>query len=323
MIHTPNPHVSPALLHLRHGVTASALLLALCAVVQMLVFGFVHFTEIRWTEAPPPQASSVPYAVVSGQNSGTVAAARPAQAEATPSPEVRAKPNPSSADSALQVASDLAVTCGFFAAILLAFFCTIGAVVAGGGAVPGVARAVSAAMWSALVAAACIPWSSILPTIPYAGVFGPYSVMTQMSEAAAAGTGSNLLLIVHFFMMPTAAMAASFLILYRFRTGIAEGIIVTSVSELDERLEREMATIRNRGIDVAGAARAVGALHHAIGEHSVAAPEPAPKPIPFTEPAALRKTGTAPAPARSGRSWMNKDRRFGETDPGDPLKRPI
>ena len=311
-------------MHLRHGVTATALALALSAIVQMLVFGFVHFTEIRWAEAPPPQASSVPYAVVSGQNAaGSVAAVRPAGAPNAPALEIRARPHLSSADSALRVTSDLAVTCGTFAAVLLAFFCTIGAVVAGGGAVPGVGRAVSACMWSSFVAAACVPWSSILPTIPYSGVFGPYSVMTEMSGAASAGEGSTLLLMVHFFMLPMAAMAATFLVLYRFRTGIAEGIIVTSVSELDERLEREMATIRSRGLDIAGGARTVGALNHAIGEHSVAGADPVPKPIPFAESASLRKTGTAPAVSRNGRDWINKGRRFGETDPGDPLKRPI
>ena len=51
MLNPPKPHVSAALAQLRHGVTICAMIVGLCAVVQMLVCGFVHFTKVRWAPA--------------------------------------------------------------------------------------------------------------------------------------------------------------------------------------------------------------------------------------------------------------------------------
>ena len=52
---TPRPHVSGALVQLRTTATWAALGVVLAAVIQMLAFGFVHFTDVRWTvvETPP------------------------------------------------------------------------------------------------------------------------------------------------------------------------------------------------------------------------------------------------------------------------------
>src|SRR5690606_25613394 len=81
MRYTPKPHVSAALAHLRHGITACALVVVAAAVVQMLVFGFVHFTQVRFEE-PKREVTAQPLSVVAAPR--PVAGAKPAPAAQNP-----------------------------------------------------------------------------------------------------------------------------------------------------------------------------------------------------------------------------------------------
>jgi hypothetical protein len=307
----PKPHISPAIARMRHGVTFSAPVLALCAALQMLVFGFTHFTTIRWDEATvQPAALTVvaPAQVAGVKNQSPLPAATTA-----PPTKLDVKPPRvlSVADATLHTVSDLAVTGGVMATLCLAIFCLVGTVVAAGQGTPGVDQASSATMWATLIGLAALPWHDVMASVPWGGVFGAYGEMAAMSDAVDAGKGGVLTLHVHFMLMPLDVMAGAFVVLFRFRSGVAAGVIVTSVNELDERLERELTSIRAKGVE-SGSARAVGALNRAIGE-----PQPAPIPVPIPEPAAA-----APA-KRSGLSWLHRERRIGEGDAGDGLRRPI
>src|SRR5690606_3595526 len=111
-------------------------------------------------------------------------------------------------------------------------------------------------------------------------------------------------LFTMFLLMPLATLAGSFMILGRFRSGVAEGIIVTAPSELDERLEREMAGIRAKGV-AAHAPRTVAALNHAIGDAPTPPSAPAPEPIAEPAPAGRRIPGL---PAPRGRNWLGRER---------------
>jgi hypothetical protein len=85
-----------------------------------------------------------------------------------------------------------------------------------------------------------------------------------------------------------------------------------------------MAGIRAKGVG-AHAPRAVAALNHAIGDQPEQ-PEPPPEPEPAAEPAPRRIPGVpmrATPPASRSIFSGSRERRIGETDPGDPLKRPI
>ncbi|MFN0134424.1 MAG: hypothetical protein ACKVW3_18065 [Phycisphaerales bacterium] len=326
MFISPKPHVSPALAQLRHGVTACAIAVGACAILQLLVFGFVHFTEARWAQAPQPV--SQPLAVVPARPAGT--AAQKSEAPA-PLPAIPALPRVHSHwDSSLHVVSDFAVTFGTISTIALASLVFLGVAVAAGSHVPGVDRAVSAASWSIFLAAAAIPWKAIIPSIPFPGAFGGYDAITSLSESVELGLGSPILLFNICLFMPLACLASAIVIATRFRAGVAEGIIATSVSEIDERLEREMATIRKRGASGPMAPRSVAALNQAIGDRpetpaqaQVAPPTPPPDinaiPVPTAAPAQPRRAHE-PGTVRTARSWL---RRLGEPDPGDALKRPI
>lgn len=298
MLNPPKPHVSAALAQLRHGVTICAAIVCVCAVVQMFVFGFVHFTQVRW--ARPQQApAAVNYSVV---KSGEMAA--------KPAPEAESGTRQlSDWEPTLNTASDLAVSIGVIATIMLALQCALGVFIAGASAVPGVHQAVSAASWALLLALGGVPWRDIMPSIPFPGVFGDYIAMVATSEAVDAGVGSGVKLYAVYLLAPIASLAGSIMVLARFRAGVAQGVIIQSVSELDERLEREMAGIRSRGV-AASAPRAVAALNTAIGDTPgpmMAAPQ-------AQEPEE-RRPGLLPG--------RKKFRRIGELDAGDGLTRPI
>jgi len=59
-----DPHVSPALKHLRFGVSAAAGLLAITLIAHMLLFGLVHYTDIRVSELTAPNKGDQPFVVV-------------------------------------------------------------------------------------------------------------------------------------------------------------------------------------------------------------------------------------------------------------------
>lgn len=311
MIHPPKPHVSAALAQLRHGVTLCALIVGMCAVIQMLVFGFVHFTQVRWAE---PKREAQTFSVVMPMH--TPAPAAPAATTTAAAPKAEHSDVPaisrqvSQWEPSLNTASDLAVSVGVIATVLLAVQCALGVFIAGAMGIPGVDRAVSAASWALLLALSGLPWRDVMPSIPFPGVFGDYASMISMSESVDAGGGSMLRLFVVYLLAPGASLCGSCLVLYRFRTGVAQGVIVTSVSELDERLEREMASIRSRGVAAASAPRAVAALNQAIGDTPTQVLAPEAPSIQNAAPAA-KKPGLFGA--RNGRSLLSH-RRVGEAD---------
>lgn len=305
MLNPPKPHVSAALAQLRHGVTICTMVVCLCAVVQMFVFGFVHFTQVRW-EKPRHAPTAVTYSVVkSGENTAVRAPSALASSNATPGRQL------SDWEPTLNTASDLAVSIGVIATLMLAVQCALGVFIAGASAVPGVQYAVSAASWALLLALGGVPWRDFMPSIPFPGVFGDYVAMVATSEAVDAGVGSAVKLYAVYMLAPFASLCGSIMVLSRFRKGVAQGVIIQSVSEVDERLDREMAGIRARGV-AASAPRAVAALNSAIGD------------VPQMGVPQAEVEPTLPPDRKPGLlSPRRKFRRIGELDPGDGLSRPI
>lgn len=347
------PHVSPALAQLRSGVTGLASFVCGAAVVQLLVFGFVHFTQVRWEKIEPrpveqklsvitrpatpiiPAPAGVvslvrPPAKVHSQPSSASAQGAPdvppaAEAERAPiQPALGAAPTIRTVslwEVVLRRSSEAAVSVGVVSAVCLAIFTILGVVIAGGGAVPGVERATSSCMWAVALALFAVPWKDVLASVPFEGAFGSYGAMTAFSDAVEEGRGSAVSLFAAHLLLPAVIVAASTIVALRFRSGVDAGIIVTDISELDEKLEQEMENIRKRGVTVGGVPRTVGALNAAIGD-TISTPSPtAPR-----EPGGdgLRRRPPDPEPPVSSRSWVSaNDRRVGEGDPGDPTKRPI
>jgi hypothetical protein len=227
-------------------------------------------------------------------------------------------------DVALDRVSGMAVTGGVVAAVTLGMMCMMGVVVAGGGAIPGVERAVSAATWSIVLGVLCLPLGSILNSAsPFPGVFGTYEEMVSASTSVNLGQASAPPLFAVYVVMPLVAMAAALVIVVRFRSGIELGIIPESLSHFDEMLEKEMATIRKRGIQSNVGGRAGTAMRQTLQDE----PQRRITTDPVTmAPAHPVEEAEAPPPEKRkpGRAWVSaNDRRLGEPNPGDPLKRPI
>jgi hypothetical protein len=72
-------------------------------------------------------------------------------------------------------------------------------------------------------------------------------------------------------VLPVLVVGVSIAVAVWFAAGVERGVIATSVSEIQEAAERELAAIRARGVATLGngAGRASGALNQAVGETAV------------------------------------------------------
>jgi hypothetical protein len=324
----PKPHVSAALAHLRPGVTCASMAVAICVIAQLLVFGFVHFTEVRYevpsakaTENVPQPLSVVPAVKIEPRRDLHGAGAQPD----TPTPPAHAEPRRlSQYDRLLRMTSDMAAALGIASAVSLFMLIFLGVIVAGSASVPGVEKAVSACTWAMVLAIVCLPWRHLVPMAPFPGVFSGYTAMTDAAAGAKAGSVSTGALLGTYLVLPAAALVVGFMILARFRDGIAAGVIIQSVSELDLAIEREAGEIARRGISVSGP-RAVGALNSAIGATPTFENEPPPRrPVRGEEHAGPAE----PMPKRTAdgltRPAPTRERRYQPADEDDDgYRRPI
>lgn len=272
------PHVSSAIVQLRAWVSVASIVLILALAAQLLVFGFVHYTDIRWTTVKADPLDR-PLMVVDGEPTKGLLDGVTEGPVRVPAQEARAKGVREAtrggktaaaeiadvnrvltgADRIMKATTNLALTVGVLAAFTLAVMSWLGVAVAGGGAVPGVERAVTAATWSFVLLGLCLPLKDALPTMPFAGVLTGYERMTAASEAARAGKGSEGMLLLLHVVLPTAALGCAALVRYWFNEGVEQGVIYTSLSEIDEAMEKEMAQISANGPN-ARMTRAMGAL---------------------------------------------------------------
>jgi hypothetical protein len=320
---TPKPHISAALQHLRFGIAAAAIVLALSLVGQVLVWSFVHFTEVRVVQlenepAEPnldvvrrAQPSTNTVGTISGVSRGASVGASgnkdvQAQAAQTPAQPEPAQPegvDPNVVESAsarqLRHTAALVQTTGVISAVLLLVLMFQGVVVAGGGAVPGVEMAVTATSWAILIALICIPLGNVLPATPFQGVFSGYDTIVAQSEAyrlsrdGAPGVFGLYAMNVALPVLLLIGLAAAVL---RFRAGIERGVIATSVSEAHERLEREIRSRKNLG-EMANS-RAMGALNSAVVDPLTGMPvgEPPQPHQPAMHPSSSSTPGTQAKP---------------------------
>lgn len=296
----PRPHVSAAVKQLRVWVSLCAGVFALAAATQMLVFGFAQYTDVRWTEVrevkldkPLRVVGGTPMAPATTTDQAAADGSQPADAEAgslassttltTPKSEnfavggVRGRVDEirdavdvnrvkTSADRVMHRASAVACGVGVISAIMLAVFVLLGVVVAGGGCIPGVERVVTAGSWSLLLALMCLPWNALLPTLGIPGVFVGYEAMTGLiDKSVEAGSLGSFAALAQWVGAPLLAMFTSLGVCMWFRAGVDRGVIVTSPSELDKAVEREVEMISKRGVG-ASTPKAVGALNRAIGD---------------------------------------------------------
>ena len=267
------PHISPALWQLRGWVTLAGATLVLCALAHLLLFCFVHFTDIRWTNLRRDDAA-VRTVVVYANGQGSPPVAMPAP-KAPPPDATDLNRVKAAADPVMRIISNLTLSLGLCAALTLAVLITLGVAISAGGAVPGVDRVVTACFWSVVLAAATLPWAAFADTALFPGTLAPWATLTRDADTGRMG---EIELFARYLVSPALAAGLAAAVTAWFRSGINQGIIITTVSELDERLSAEMQARAARGNDPLGIAsvHAIGALNRAIGDVPPADDPPAP-----------------------------------------------
>lgn len=277
---------------------ACAFVLGAALAGRVAVFTIVHFTDARMQRVADTAPAEL--RVVSSppriQTEGT-----PAKAEEIASVPTRADVNqaPGERDVLLKRGCGIIQWVGVMAALLLAILMFQGVVLAGASAVPGVERAVSASTLVFVVMLCCLPLSRLFPEVGFDGVFVSYDTLARdstMIRAADAAAPGGLTFYGSYLLLPAALIAALIAAAVRFRAGIEAGFIATSMSEMEERLEREIRSMKTGQL---AAPRATGALNIAM---SASAPSL------HAAPPAFRAPGTPPVL---------------QTQPGDSTKRPI
>ncbi|GEM_PF-696198 len=266
------PHVSAAVKHLRGWITLLSVVIAVCAITQMLVYGFVNYTDVRFdvVQRTTPfgerklevLAPNEPVAAQKEEREVAVAGGVRAQAiergkEVAP---VRVK---SSADRVMARISDTTTSLGSFACVCLAGMTLLGVVIAGGGGIPGVEKAVTAGFWALVLGLLSLPWSSAFPGLKIPGVFAAYHLMTATADGVAGSIGLTAA-FGQWIVMPIVASLMSILVCIWYRAGVERGVVATSVNHFDRAIEQEMSTIAKRGITRAGP-RTLGVMNRPIG----------------------------------------------------------
>jgi hypothetical protein len=298
------PHVSDALRHLRSVVMLCSITLGACICVQTLVWAFVHFTDVRWdTVEQVVTQQQAPAIVQSGSGEGAVSrTGREVSARSTLVESVQVNRVPSRNDGWFRNIVSLVGGVGFIAAIVLVLSMRQGVVIAGGGRIPGVERAVTASTWALVVAMLCLPIGEAVPSLPVTGIFSSYDAMTGSSDAVQGGlpgAPGTLAYFGEFLVLPMLVLAGLVFTVVHFNSGIEQGMIVTSVNDLDHKLAREMSSIKSAATS---APRSLGALNRALGD---------------SDEEDEKLTGAAAKKA------AEEGRRMRQPNAGEPLHRPI
>jgi hypothetical protein len=307
--HYSRPHLSAALAHLRLSVMACALVLGFAIVGQVGMWAVVHFTELRESEVEAVSVeesvqvvNSPPRAQVEG---------KPKDASHVSLPPSRAEVNkvPGEQDIVMRRFSMLVQGGGVLASILLAILMFQGVMLAGASGVPGVERAVSASTMAFIIAMVAVPLHRVLPELQFQGLFVNYDRLVEESNIIRAGVSGPraLSFYVEHLLLPGALLVALIAVVVRFRSGVEAGVIVTSVSQLDEKLEREIRGMRTGQL---AQPRAMGALNLAIGAQ--------PMDVPMRQAAGGEVVRAAPPAFRAA-----VDSGGIPINPGDSTKRPI
>lgn len=305
-------HTAAALSRLRRGVLLCASGLFIAALIQLFVFGFVHFTDMRYQTLKSPTRSEHRAVIVTPTaTAGVREGLQPAQPQPEAQPELAVQSVASNVPDLNRVASSFdvilmrfsqgAVVVGVFSAVGLAVLTLLGAIVAGGASVPGVEKAVSACMWGLGLCLLALPWQDVFSSMPFAGVFTGYASMVSASE----GTTGSFQLLLLFVGIPAAAMAGAMVAATRFGSGVEVGILAGRQAPPMDAIDSAMAATRAN----LSSNRQVGAVHNSF--------LPATPPSAGPEEEASRSRAAEPPARRRSPLSIN------QSDDKPDFKRPI
>ncbi len=290
-LHQAQPHVSEAVKHVRGWVTILSVLVAVCCLTQMLTYGFVSYTGVRFTDATKvtplgerslqvlaPTETEDQAADQKAAASSTTIATGGVRSKAIEKGREVAPPRVRSAmDTAMSRINLFATAAGPLACVMLAVLVLLGTVIAGGANIPGVEKTVTASTWAMVLGLLCVPWASAFPHVRVPGVFAAYRDLCAVADGLP-GAASTTTAFFQWIVMPIVAASLSMFVMGLYRVGVERGVIATAPSHFDTAIQREMSDIARRGVAPVGG-RAVGVLNRAIGGANPTAVSPAAAPM--------------------------------------------
>ena len=256
-------NASPALLALRRGAVFSSLIVALAIVAQTLVFGFAHFTEVRFDVAQVEKSAAKQHlAVVDAQPRKQI---DPATLDA----EIEQTRTLGKSDQVLGAISAIASSAGVVALAVLVAQCWMATSIVAGAGVIGMQRAVRAATIVTALFAMCIPWSSVIPGSPIWGVFCGYQPLIAAGDAVASGASSEFAAVTVHAVLPIVLLGFVVIAVFNLSVGISAGIVKYAI---DPVVEAEIADVQSHGAGSLYAVRSAGDINRAMVAPTLVAP---------------------------------------------------
>ncbi|MHC4209815.1 MAG: hypothetical protein ACYTE6_08150 [Planctomycetota bacterium] len=258
-----NRSLSLALGRLRFAVVTSCWVIALGLVAQIVVWSLCTFTELRHTEAVPPDG--VPLIV-----GDKPAAGKPEAARAAANKDARWKPGSddeedvvpiSPFDRVFKISVTVARTMCLMGSLLICPLMALGVILGVPAGAPKVERAVNALIWGLVLACLALPLGGWFGMGWKEGAVSSYGQMVAAVDAAnAAEEGFTPEFWGRFLLLPAASAVGFVLVGLQFSSAVVAVLLNRQV--FDPELEQEASNVAATSLH--GTGRSAGALTKAL-----------------------------------------------------------
>ena len=265
----PQPHnrsLCLALGRLRFAIVTSCWLIALCLVAQLVVWCLCTFTEMRYTDPPPP--GDAPLIVDSDEKPQTpnkrIASASDAgqpQQRWRPDSEEPQKPQTTlgALDRVFKITVRVARTMGLMGALVICPLLSLGMLLAVPAGAPRVERSVNALIWAIVLVLLAMPLGGWFGLAWQHGTISGYEQMiTEVDRAREEGFTPTF--YSRFLLLPAASAVGFILVGVQFSSAVV-GVLLKA-DGLDPELEAEAANVAATSLH--GTGRTSGALTRAL-----------------------------------------------------------
>ncbi|MHC4272809.1 MAG: hypothetical protein ACYSUR_03965 [Planctomycetota bacterium] len=258
-----NRSLSLALGRLRFAVVTSCWVIALGLVAQIVVWSLCTFTELRHTEAVPPDG--VPLIVGDKPAPG-----KPEAARAAANKDARWKPGSddeedvvpiSPFDRVFKISVTVARTMCLMGSLLICPLMALGVILGVPAGAPKVERAVNALIWGLVLACLALPLGGWFGMGWKEGAVSSYGQMVAAVDAAnAAEEGFTPEFWGRFLLLPAASAVGFVLVGLQFSSAVVAVLLNRQV--FDPELEQEASNVAATSLH--GTGRSAGALTKAL-----------------------------------------------------------
>lgn len=272
MLSNPNEHTSEALRQIGHSTVLMCWIAGISILLQVLVWSFVNFTDLRYTQIETTAGLTNPE-IVYNQPQYTQKQNASTGNTNEQKPPVDANRVYSKYDYWFSNVHKLALLSGLLSIIILTINTCIGVVVASAGQVNGVSKVVAAQTWSMILLLLVFPWSifgNLLKDLPFNGILLTYSKMcleSSIFQNSDAAFSASFIYYIQNLVLPLACIIAIMLINIWFKSGIKGGIISRGPSAFEIAIDREATGQTATSLFSTGRTR--GALNSTISQSNI------------------------------------------------------